>query len=332
MTKVSHRSREVTLTSSNRQRGLVAAVLAALVAVTAAVEPAQAAGVEPTEPTVPLATTPVDPPTTPALTVTPPSTALPATPAPTTAAPPPAAPTPVTAAEPSVPTIQLPGSPYVGQTADSELEIQTTIDGAPVSLLVSSSSTVGTVYAGGAFIARHFIDSVAVTNAPASADVAALDFEQLTGTSFDQAYSRTGAPTERNVSSLNSRSPVLDAMSLVSVGFSSGPVSVGESWVFDGRIRSEGLTFEVTYQCRLAGVVDGTFTVDVSYAENFSADVNGGVVEGTVSGTGVFNGSTRNPLVLSGRLNQTINGATTIDGAATPMRRDTSVTVTSTAG
>ncbi len=86
------------------------------------------------------------------------------------------------------------------------------------------------------------------------------------------------------------------------------------------------------YQCRLASVADGTYTVDVSYAENFSAPVEGGTADGTISGTGTLNGSLANPLVVWGGLNQTIDGVATINGGATPMRRDTSVTLTSNGG
>ena len=95
------------------------------------------------------------------------------------------------------------------------------------------------------------------------------------------------------------------------------------------RIVSDGMSFDVTYQCRLASVVDGAYSVDVSYAAGFSAPVEGGVAEGTIAGTGTIGGSLANPLIVSGGLNQTIDGVVTVGNTASTMRRDTSITLSS---
>lgn len=232
------------------------------------------------------------------------------------------------AAEP----IRLPAPAAVGQAARTETAIQTTIDGGPVSLLLATSSSVTDVNNDGSYVARSVIDSVAVTNAPASADISTWGFSRLEGVSFDQAYASTGTPLGGGSRSFDAQSLVLDSVAMTSFGFPVEPVVVGDSWNVDGRIGSDGVDFTVTYQCRLVAVVGSTYTVDVSYAETFSADVDGGIAEGTISGTGTLSGLLDNPLAVWGELNQTIDGVTTINGTATPMRRDTSVTLTTTEG
>lgn len=232
------------------------------------------------------------------------------------------------AAEP----VQLPAPAAVGQASSTETAIQTTLEGGPVSLLVSTSSSVTSVNDDGSYVAQSVIDSVAVTNAPASADIAAWGFGRLQGVSFEQGYAATGVPISGGSRAVDAETLVLDSVAMASVGFPADPVVVGDSWNVNRRIGNEGTVFTVTYQCRLASVVGGTYTVDVSYAENFTAYVDGGVVEGTISGSGTLSGSLANPLVIWGGLNQTIDGVTTVDGTATPMRRDTSVSVTATGG
>lgn len=225
--------------------------------------------------------------------------------------------------------VQLPARANVGQAAQVQAAIQTTIDGGPVSLALTTSSSITNVGADGSYTARSTIDVIDVTNAPASADVAAWGFRDLQGVSFDQTYASTGVPIASTSRAVDAQSLVLDSVSMAYIGFPNEPILVGDSWNVDGMIGSEGLTFRVVYQCRLASVVDGTFTVDVSYAENFTSTVDDGVSNGTISGTGTLSGSLANPLMVWGGLNQTIDGVTTIDGVATPMRRDTSVSLTS---
>jgi len=238
------------------------------------------------------------------------------------------APGPSGAVEP----IRLPGPAAVGQTARTETAIQTTIDGGPVSLLLATSSAITAVNGDGSYVARSVIDSVAVTNAPASADISTWGFGRLEGVAFDQAYASTGTPLAGGSRSIDAQSLVLDSVAMASVGFPAQPVGVGDSWTVAGQIGSEGVSFTVTYQCRLVTVVGDTYTVDVAYAETFRAEIDGGVAEGTIAGTGTLSGLLDNPLAVWGQLNQTIDGVTMIDGTATPMRRDTSVALNTTEG
>lgn len=228
--------------------------------------------------------------------------------------------------------VELPAPAAVGQAALTETAIQTTIGGGPVSLVFTMSSAVTDVNNDGSYVARSVIDSVAVTNAPASADVSAWGFDRLQGVSFDQRYASTGTPIASQSGVVDAQSMLRDSVGIASVGFPTEPVTIGDSWQVEGRIRSQSLVVPVTYQCRLVSVVDHTYVLDVSYAQNFSAAVADGVAEGTISGTGTLSGSLANPLVVSGGLNQTIDGVAIIDGMATPMRRDTSVTITATGG
>jgi hypothetical protein len=225
--------------------------------------------------------------------------------------------------------VQLPAPASVGQAVRTEASIQTIIDGGPVSLYLATSSAVIAVAGDGSYTAESTIESVDVTNAPASADVMSWGFDTLEGSTFERTYARTGAPLTLATRSVNAQSLVLDAVSMASIGFPTDPVVVGDSWTVGGVIANDGMSFTVTYQCRLASVVDGTFAVDVSYAEGFSTPVEGGVAEGTISGTGTLNGSLANPLVVSGGLNQTIDGVVTVGDTATMLRRDTSITLTS---
>ncbi len=230
------------------------------------------------------------------------------------------------------PSVQLPAPAVVGQAAYLEATIQTTIEGGPVSLSLATSSSITDVGGDGSYTARSTIDSVAVTNAPASADVGAWGFTAVQGMSFDQSYAATGTPIDTTTRSVDAQSLIVDFVSMAYIGFPATAVRVGESWNVEGTIGSDGLTFDVTYQCRLASVVGGSYSVDVSYAENFSSPVLDGIVDGTISGTGTLTGSLANPLVVSGGLNQTIDGVRMVNGAATPMRTDTSVTLTARGG
>lgn len=229
-------------------------------------------------------------------------------------------------------TVQLPAPAAVGQAARSEATIQTTIDDGLVSLQLVTTSAITNVDGDGSYTAHSVIEAVEVTNAPASANVTSWGLTDLTGTSFDRMYASTGVPLTPATRSVDAQSLVLDSVSMVSVGFPAAPVSVGDSWTVDGDITSDGLAFDVTFQCRLASVADGTYSVDISYAEGFSAPLDGGTAEGTISGTGTLNGSLGNPLLLWGGLNQTIDGIVTTGNSAATLRQDTSITLNASEG
>jgi hypothetical protein len=221
------------------------------------------------------------------------------------------------------PPVTLPAPAIEGQRATTEAVIQTTIDDGEVSLQLVTRTSVTNVSGDGSYTARSVIEAVEVMNAPASADVMSWGFDDLVGTSYDRLYEATGEPATSTTRSAAPQSLVLDSISMVSLGFPTTPVDVGDSWTVPGRISSDGMMFDVTYQCRLASVADGAYSVDVSYAEGFSAGLGGAVAEGTISGTGTLGGSLANPLVLWGSLNQTIDGVVTTGNSATAMRQDT---------
>jgi hypothetical protein len=223
--------------------------------------------------------------------------------------------------------VQLPAPAAVGQAALSQSVIQTTIDGGEVTLQLVTSSQVTSVAANGSYTATSIIEAVDVTNAPASANVTSWNVNDLVGSSFDRTFAASGAPLTAPTRSATAQSVILDSVSMVSLGFPAAPVAVGDSWTVDGRIVSHEMTFDVTYQCRLAAVADGTYSVDVSYAQGFNASFDGVTAEGTISGTGTLSGSLANPLMLWGALNQTIDGVRTTGTSATTLRQDTSITV-----
>jgi hypothetical protein len=236
-------------------------------------------------------------------------------------------------AEHSVPQpIQLPAAAVVGQAARSQADIQTTIDGGQVALRLVTSSSITSVAGNGSYTAHSVIDAIEVMNAPASADVRSWGFDDLEGSSFDRTFAASGAPLTTPTRSAPAQSLILDSVSMVSLGFPAGPVGVGDSWTVGGHISSHGMAFDVTYQCRLAAVADGAYSVDVSYAEAFNASVGGATSEGTISGTGTLSGSLSNPLLVWGGLNQTIDGVRTTGTSATPLRQDTSITLQASEG
>ena len=228
--------------------------------------------------------------------------------------------------------MQLPAPAEVGQAAHSQADIQTTIDGGQVTLQLVTSSSVTSVAGDGSYTAHSIIDAVEVMNAPASANVTSWGFDALVGSSFDRTFAASGAPLTAPTRAVTAQSLILDSVSMVSLGFPPTPVAVGDSWTVAGRISSHGMAFDVTYQCRLAAVDDGTYSVDVSYAEGFSASVAGATSEGTISGTGTLSGSLANPLLLWGALNQTIDGVRTTGTSATTLRQDTSITLQASEG
>lgn len=224
--------------------------------------------------------------------------------------------------------VRLPAPAQVGQAARSEATIQTSVDGGPVTMSVTTSALVTNVTANGAYTAQATFESISVTNAPASANVKAWGFDQLIGTTFQRRFAATGAPLTGLTRSADARSVVLEPVAMAHVAFPPRPVSVGQSWSVPGQVSSEGLVFDVEYQCRLAAVTASTYAVDVSYAEAFSMPAADGHAEGTISGTATLSGSLVNPIIIDGVINQTIDGVITSDGTSTPMRRDTTISLT----
>ena len=121
---------------------------------------------------------------------------------------------------------------------------------------------------------------------------------------------------------------LVDAVSMISVGFPAEPVTVGAAWTSQGTVGSHGSVIPVTYQCRLTALDASTYTMEVSYTQAFSQPSDAGAIEATIAGWGTIVGSVSNPLVVSATLSQTIDG---IQGAQ-PLNSDTSIAFNGTGG
>ena len=94
--------------------------------------------------------------------------------------------------------------------------------------------------------------------------------------SFEQSFTPTGAANPAGIdadqrrvddrrSSKQSGRALVDAVSMVSVGFPAEPVAVGAAWTSEGTIGSHGTIVPVTYQCRLTALDASTYTMEVTY-------------------------------------------------------------------
>ena len=154
--------------------------------------------------------------------------------------------------------------------------------------------------------------------------------------SFEQSFTATGAaiPQASTIIDEASLTPeqqqsgraLVDAISLVSVGFPVDPVEVGSAWTSPGAVGSQGTFIPVTYHCRLIALDASTYTMEFTYAESFSQPSGAGTIEATITGWGNIVGSVANPLLISATLSQSVDG---IQGSQ-PLNNDTSITLTAT--
>ncbi|WP_162942331.1 hypothetical protein [Desertimonas flava] len=236
-------------------------------------------------------------------------------------------------------TIQLPAAPAVGQTArlavmvDSEIVGSTTAGPLSVDLGVSREVT-GVDANTGAYSTRSVMEDIAVGQAPPGFDVSVL--ESVRSMSVLQQFDATGAPlgpgvAENAVSDEQSDGGrrLMRLMAVTTVGYPSEPVAVGASWSSSGTASdTSGISVDVVYQCRLVAVEGRTFTIEVSFAQDFSiADPLHGQIDATISGQGTLQGSLDNVLLVSGAITQTVDGVTTSNGVTTPLSADSSIQI-----
>jgi len=244
------------------------------------------------------------------------------------------------AVDPAAPSFELPAPAAVGQAADVSIALDGSIDGSPaagsVSIRLAMSREVSAVAPDGGYDTISTIADLDVGQAPAGFDSGGLD--ALVGVSIAQSFSVTGEPVTAGsaVGGGDGQSvhfaDLIGWVGAISIGFPGGPVAVGASWTSAGRAGGfGGIAVPVTYQCRLASVDNGVYALEISYASNFSASGTAlGDVSGTIAGWGTITGSLGNPLVVSGSVNQSIDGLATAGGAASPLVITSSMSVQTT--
>ena len=85
----------------------------------------------------------------------------------------------------------------------------------------------------------------------------------------------------------------------------------------------------IEYHCRLASIDEASYLVELSYAADFDAMATSmGDVAGTIAGWGTVTGSRSNPLVVSGTINQSIDGWARVDQLTSPLSITSTLTIT----
>jgi hypothetical protein len=241
---------------------------------------------------------------------------------------------PATEAAAAAAAVQLPAPAVVGQQVEVAAQVgHATVDGR-FEVSVSMSTAVTAVNGDGSYTTRTTIGTVDVH---VGAELAGDGVNALGTRSFEQSFTPTGAANPEASTLIDAASmtaeqqesgrALVDAMSMISVGFPAEPVAVGAAWTSQGTMGSNGTIIPVTYQCRLTALDASTYTMEVSYTESFSQPSDTGTIEATMAGWGTITGSVANPLVISAKLNQAIDG---IKGYA-PFHHDTSISVDATA-
>jgi hypothetical protein len=226
--------------------------------------------------------------------------------------------------------VQLPAPAVVGQQAEVAAQVGHTTAAGRFEVSVSMSTAVTAVNGDGSYTTRSTIGTVDVH---VGAELAGDGVNALGTRSFEQSFTTTGkaipeASTLIDAASMTAEQQesgraLVDAVSMISVGFPAEPVAVGSSWTSNGAVGSHGTIIPVTYQCRLTALDASTYTMEVSYATSVSQPIDAGAIEATMAGWGTISGSVSNPLVISATLNQAIDG---IQGYE-PFHHDTSISV-----
>jgi hypothetical protein len=228
-------------------------------------------------------------------------------------------------------TVQLPAPAAVGQSVVMGLTVDASSAGAAgqgtLAVRLSLSRRVAAVNdATGTFTTQSYVASLEVAEAPAGYDVAPLD--SLAGASISQAFASTGAPlTAPRVEDAASDAQVVGSqqlagwLAITSIAFPQTPVAVGESWTSGGTAPiGGGMSVPVVYQCRLAAVEAGQYTVEISYAATFSVSGTAlGQLDGGISGQATLVGMLDNPLVLSGRVDQVMDAIASTGDTTAPL-------------
>jgi hypothetical protein len=248
-----------------------------------------------------------------------------------------AAETSVPAAAPvAAPAVKLPAPAAVGQQTTVATRIGHTTAAGTFEVEVSMTSAVTAVNAAdGPYTTRSTIGTFDV---PVGQELAGPGVNALVTRSFEQSFTATGAAIPEASTLIDSASmtteqqdsgrALVDAVSMISVGFPVEPVAVGAAWSSEGAIGSHGSVIPVTYQCRLTALDAAAYMMEVTYTEVFSLPTDAGMIEATVAGMGTIAGSVSNPLAVTATLNQTIDG---IQGAQ-PLHVDTSIAFNGTGG
>jgi hypothetical protein len=239
------------------------------------------------------------------------------------------------ASPPAPPPVQLPAPATVGQQADVAVQVGHAVAAGTFEVVLTMGTAVTAVNeADLSYTTRSTISTVDVT---VGAEIVGDGVNNLNGQSFEQSFAGTGAAVPQAATLLNAEAlaaaqqdsgrALIEAVSLISVGFPAEPVTVGSAWTSDGAVSSHGLTIPVSYQCRLTALTDSTYTMEVTYTQPFSETGAGGAIEATVAGWGTITGSVSNPLVISASLDQTIDGIQGVE----PLHEDTTITLNATA-
>jgi len=238
--------------------------------------------------------------------------------------------------------IALPPAPSVGQSANLLVSIETVSAGAAGDGTLSVGFALNRAVTavdpgGGTFTVDSTVGNVEVAQAPAGYD--ASKFDALDGVTVQQVFAFTANPTGPRSVIAGAASPtqetagqqLLDWLGATVITYPAEPVAVGHSWMSGGATASTtGVEVGVGLQCRLAAVADGSYTVELSYAQTFSAPATAiGHVDGTISGQGTLVGRLDNPLSVTGTLDQSIDGIASRDGVAAHLAATTSIAIRS---
>lgn len=225
---------------------------------------------------------------------------------------------------------QLPAVAVVGQSAEVTTRIKNSTLAGMVEVVVSMTTVVTAVNpADGSYTTRSTIGTVDV---PVGAEIAGDGVNALVARSFEQSFQANGAavPAASTLIDAASMTPeqqasgrdLIDAVSLISIGFPAEPVAVGAAWTADGTIGRHGTIIPVSYQCRLIALDASTYTMEVTYTQAFSQPSDAGAIEATIAGWGTIVGSVSNPLSLSATLHQSVDGIQGVE----PLNNDTAIT------
>jgi hypothetical protein len=233
----------------------------------------------------------------------------------------------------AVASVQLPPPAQVSQQVEVVARIGHTTAAGAFDLVVAMSTAVTVVNTDGSYTTRS---TIRMLDVPVGAEIAGNGVNNLVNQSFEQTFTAGGTAVPRESPLINAASmsaeqqqsgrALVDALSMVSIGFPAEPLTVGTSWTIDGAIGSHGITIPVSYHCSLTALTDTTYTMAVTYTQPFSQSTDTGTIEATIGGSGTIVGSLTNPLVVSATLYQTVDG---IQGAE-PLHNDTSISYTGT--
>ena len=239
-----------------------------------------------------------------------------------------------TAAPAASAAVQLPAPAVVGQPVQVSTHISTATAQGRFDVVVSMATAATAVNpTDGSYTTRSTIGTVDV---PVGSEIAGDGFDDLVSRAFEQTFTATGAARPLASTLIDAGSmtdqqrasgqALIDALSMIGIGFPAEPVAVGTAWTSEGEIGSHGTVIPVTYHCRLTALDSSTYTMEVTYTDTFSQPSDAGMIEATIAGWGTIVGSVSNPLVVSATLDQTVDGIQGVE----PLNSDTAIVFTAT--